>query len=748
MNISFPYNQISLNKKQYKIVTSDNIELNQLILSCAGSGKTLTVTARLCYMIYKLNCNPSNFLLCTFNRNAAAEMNQRICKFIGISDIYCGTFHSIGIRLLKKYDYLFLDGDYHVDETQLIFLKFLKSERSNILEGKIKYLFVDEFQDINDVQLQIILELDKIVDYIFLVGDDLQNIYSFRGSNNSIILNIKEYFPDIKIDTMNINYRSSPEIINLANEIQKNNKLNFKKEMIPFIENKFLKPKIYNFKNLSQEINFIVTSIIKDLKNGYKRRQISILCRTNMPLFFLEEKLQKCGIKNKILNTENYLLNSISLSTIHSAKGLEWDKVYLMGMNQSYFPNPKSDIEEERRLFYVAVTRSKQNLIISFNRSDECSSLLLELNEDLFDKDFNFDDLKYNKNELPHEKKLERTVTKIISSLNGENYIKLKELDIFKDIKFSVKSIYEIYEFPAWVKKNDYYSQFGCFVDYLIRRMIADININWNKKYSGLYDKRAHEVITSVFLNKKLYWKWGKYYKGILGCVKLIIQKDKITKKERERIFSQYYKEFDFDDDIKEIISYIITNIKMFKSNIDDINISNKIYLPFDQKNIFVKSYLRYTNPKLTWDKVIYDISLISKCHHVWGDRRKCLYINIKKKDIDELNEFYNDINKFIAELVKDKIVFCNPDLGDGYIYGDADLIIEDELLDIKTSNKKDINVEYTLQLLIYTALAKRKGIKINKISIFNPLLGIYHYADISKWDKDEELMDYLISLH
>ena len=59
--------------------------------------------------------------------------------------------------------------------------------------SKIKYIFIDEFQDINETQLQIIIELSKFCKCLFLVGDDLQNIYSFRGSSNDIILNIKTY---------------------------------------------------------------------------------------------------------------------------------------------------------------------------------------------------------------------------------------------------------------------------------------------------------------------------------------------------------------------------------------------------------------------------------------------------------------------------------------------------------------------------------------------------------------------------
>ena len=89
-------------------------------------------------------------------------------------------------------------------------------------------------------------------------------------------------------------------------------------------------------------------------------------------------------------------------------------------------------------------------------------------------------------------------------------------------------------------------------------------------------------------------------------------------------------------------------------------------------------------------------------------------------------------------------MIFCNPDLNNGMIYGDADIIIENEIMDFKTSANKDMNIEYTLQLLLYTSLARSKGMKIDKISIFNPLLGIYNYCNIENWNKDEELLEYI----
>ena len=744
----FPYQTICLDNIQYKIVTDQNITGKKFILSCAGSGKTLIITSRICYMIFNLKCLPSNFILATFNRNAAQEMNKRICKFIGFNEVNCGTFHSLGLRLLKKYDYMFMDDDYHIDETQIIFLNFLKSERSKILKDKIKYIFIDEFQDINDIQLKIIIELSKLAEHIFLVGDDLQNIYSFRGSDNEIILNLNKYFKNIKIESMQSNYRSTPDIINLANNIQKNNKNNIKKLMTT-VNEKSIKPTLLMFDALSKEINFIVTSIMKDLKRGFKKTQIAVLCRTNMPLYFIEEQLQKCAIKNKILNSESILSNCISLSTIHSSKGLEWKKVYLIGMNQSYFPSPKSDIEEERRLFYVAVTRAKMFLIMTFNKSDKVSSLLEELNEELLNKDFKFSDICLKPNELPFEKKVDCSVTKLIDNLDGNNYIELKKKYIFEGINFIEKNVYNPYQYPDWVKGNDFYSNFGIFIDYLIRRMIANVNSNWNSKYSGFYDKRANILIESIFLNKNLFIIWNKFSKGILSCIKLKSQKDKITKKERENIFKKFYIDYDckYFDNINLIINIISCQMKTFSLSIEDINITNKVYIPFELKDIFAKSYIKFKKNDINWNKIIWDIFTISKCHSIWGDRRKCLYIDIKKDDLLSLNEFYTDINNFINNLIEKKTVFCNPDLNNGIIYGDADIIIDDEILDIKTTTNKEINIEFTLQLLLYASLARQKGMKINKISIFNPLLGNYYYCDISKWDKDEDLLDYFYKL-
>ena len=746
--IEFPLKNVSLNQQQYDLVTNKNINENKLILACAGSGKTLTITSRICYMINNFDCEPEDFIVCTFNRNAAAEMRKRINNMIGMTKIKCGTFHSIGLKLLNNYDYLYLEDNYHIDETQTLFLDFLKSDRSNALKENIKYIFIDEFQDVNNIQLQIIKQFKQFVDYLYFVGDDLQNIYTFRGSNNDIILNINTHFPKVETIKMLKNYRCTDQIINLANNIQSKNRNNINKKMTGN-ENIDKKPHIYKFKNLSKEIKFIISSIIKDLKKGLKKKDICILSRNNIPLFFIEEQLQIANIKNKILNTENIIQNSISLSTIHSAKGLEWKKIYLIGMNDSYFPHPKCEVEEERRLFYVAITRCKKNLVITFNESDKCSRLLTELDEDLFKKDFVYKDLINIERPLEQIKEKEQTVTGIINKLTGDDYIKLKKLNIFKDINFKENRLYKPYNYPIWVIENDYFSDFGSFIDYLIRRMIGDFQRNKDLKLSGLRDKRADDIILSITLtNANYYYYLNNLYK-FKSCYRLYKSIGIPDKHNIKNMFNQIKISIDRKelDKLYEILQEILYYCKKFKVKPDEVNITNKFYLPFDFNESMRKNYLKYTKSKYKWNEIIWEIFMVSKCHSIWGNRRKNLYMPISKKNVNGLDEFYKEINKYLNnKMEENKVILCNPKLNNGIIFGDADLIVHDELIDFKVSNNTNLNIEHILQLLIYASLARYKGITVNKISIYNPLKGIYYVADITNWEKEDELVEYLIN--
>ena len=89
-------------------------------------------------------------------------------------------------------------------------------------------------------------------------------------------------------------------------------------------------------------------------------------------------------------------------------------------------------------------------------------------------------------------------------------------------------------------------------------------------------------------------------------------------------------------------------------------------------------------------------------------------------------------------------MIYCNPSLNNNFISGDADLIVDTTLIDFKNSNFINMNIEYLLQLLIYTQLAREKGYKIEYITIFNPLKGVLHHYNIKDWNKGEELLSYI----
>ena len=142
IQIKFSKKNVKVDKQQHDIITQPQTK-DICIISCAGSGKTQTITSRVCYMIEYYGCDPESFMITTFTRNASEDMKNRIEQFIGVSRVLCGTFHSISLMTLNKYTPFVLDENIHIDETQYLFYDFLKSEESMEFKEKIKYIFVD-----------------------------------------------------------------------------------------------------------------------------------------------------------------------------------------------------------------------------------------------------------------------------------------------------------------------------------------------------------------------------------------------------------------------------------------------------------------------------------------------------------------------------------------------------------------------------------------------------------------------------
>ena len=318
-------------------------------------------------------------------------------------------------------------------------LEEVKEIRDRVRD-QYRYFTVDEYQDVSPLQQRLLdLWLGKRSD-ICVVGDPAQTIYSFAGATPSFLLNFTKRFPEAEVIRLSAGYRSTPEIINIANAILRSGDLGHDLDAVNEHGNQ---PETSGFSSESEELISIVDAIRSKISSGVKAHEIAVLARTNAQLEDLEKALAGAGIENQIRTAERFFergdvramisairsasvlatsdwlsevrdllkqfgegdkyvrsiiqlaqelindgvdsmraflreleeraeqnnppdLPGVTLATLHSAKGLEWEYVYLVGASARYLPWPGSSVDEERRLFYVGVTRAKRELNLSY----------------------------------------------------------------------------------------------------------------------------------------------------------------------------------------------------------------------------------------------------------------------------------------------------------------------------------------------------------------------------------------------
>jgi DNA helicase-2/ATP-dependent DNA helicase PcrA len=178
------------------------------------------------------------------------------------------------------------------------------------IKNTIKYLFVDEYQDINPIQEKIIEEFHNLGVKICAVGDDDQTIYQFRGSDSSIIRNFtKKYNVSEKYEfILDYNFRSTDKIVSLSNTLIKHNVQRIAKNVKIGNHNpKFEQNDIsyYTPGNEEEEYDFICKKILFFKKTGYNFSDISILSRTNGSISKISNYLKKFNIPFNVKGFNN-----------------------------------------------------------------------------------------------------------------------------------------------------------------------------------------------------------------------------------------------------------------------------------------------------------------------------------------------------------------------------------------------------------------------------------------------------------
>lgn len=419
-------------------------------------------------------------------------------------------------KLLKKIDF----------DDMLVLCYELFRKRPDILQmwqRKFQYILIDEFQDINQVQYDVIRMLALPENNLFIVGDDDQSIYRFRGARPEIMLGFSKDYPNTKSIILDINYRSTKAVVNAARKVIERNKNRYQKEIVT-VNEQGDNVHIQEVRHPVEESHYVREQVQKAVAAGTELSQIAVLYRTNtepralvetlleyhipfqmkehlpnlyehfigrdfqaymrmalggrergdflmimnrpnryigrdsvyrgsvsfeqLRKYYMEKEwmvdridqlevdlkvisrmtpyaaiqyirksvgydlfLNEYAIKRKMkledlqeiiremeerakefqtieewfAHIEKYTLElkqqaitrtddrkALSLMTFHSAKGLEYDTVFIIGANEDVTPYKKAElpeeIEEERRMFYVAMTRAKKHLMISYVR--------------------------------------------------------------------------------------------------------------------------------------------------------------------------------------------------------------------------------------------------------------------------------------------------------------------------------------------------------------------------------------------
>lgn len=181
----------------------------------------------------------------------------------------------------------------------LLYLKILLQDKNvlNTLQDKYKYIFVDEYQDTNQIQFKIVSLLASRHRNICVVGDEDQSIYSFRGADIRNILEFELQYPDAKIIKLEQNYRSTPNILNLANSLIRHNSSSLGKKLWTS-NHSGSKVKIFAASDAYEEASFICNVIKNSIGKEFK--DFAILYRTNFQSRILEQELTRRAIPNKI----------------------------------------------------------------------------------------------------------------------------------------------------------------------------------------------------------------------------------------------------------------------------------------------------------------------------------------------------------------------------------------------------------------------------------------------------------------
>lgn len=322
-------------------------------------------------------------------------------EMMGIDAFSKVEFDHNVVEVYKRYINKLKNGN-SVDFDDLLILPIkLFKNYPNVLEeyqDKYKYILIDEYQDTNEAQYVLSKLLSSKYRNIFVVGDNDQAIYAFRGANYKNILNFEKDYPETKTILLEENYRSTKTILNAANSVIKNNRERKNKNLWSNNDDGS-KIKYRVVSNEKEEASFVGNEIKELLSKGIKEEDIAILYRTNAQSRVVEEEMLKKNIKYRVVGSFYFynrkeikdLLCYLRLINNHK------DDISLLrvintpkrGMGEKTIDNLTDIATSNGTSIYEAISSGKElefkNLIEELTKDSETLSLT-ELIDNILDK--------------------------------------------------------------------------------------------------------------------------------------------------------------------------------------------------------------------------------------------------------------------------------------------------------------------------------------------------------------------------
>lgn len=287
---------------------------------------------------------------------------------------------------------LFDKNNYGFDYGDMIY--YAKKSLRNLDKDFLQYdyIIIDEYQDISSLRYDLTTEvINKSNSKLMVVGDDWQTIYSFSGSKIEYIYNFSKYYPNSKMFSINKTYRNSQKLVDYAGKFIMKNSDQIKKKLTSdkLIDKPIVFVPFDNYFEIEE-----LKKLIMHLYSNNKDNSILILSRFNKNInnlfndtFFKED----VGNKIKISTLNDAKIEGMS---IHKSKGLTRDEVIIIGLDTNFpmrdrgefwlkylFMNHKIEESikdaEERRVFYVALTRTKNHVYLLTNRESKYRSAFI-----------------------------------------------------------------------------------------------------------------------------------------------------------------------------------------------------------------------------------------------------------------------------------------------------------------------------------------------------------------------------------